>query len=107
MSVKKKVAKDKLTINFLINADAAQNASKICLLCEHNDWQPIEMTRQDDGSFTGEITVQIGIKPSYQYKYKYYMQDNTVKYDNDWEAEFYENNPFGGKNSVFSAVVDK
>ncbi|MBO5566747.1 MAG: hypothetical protein J5934_05985 [Succinivibrio sp.] len=105
MSVRKKVNNDKLTVSFLIKADAGQNAKKICLLCEHNDWQPIEMNKHEDGTFDGEITVQLGIKPSYQYKYKYYMSDGTVKYDNDWEAEFYEDNPFGGKNSVFSAVV--
>ena len=43
---------------------------------------------------------------SYQYRFKYTFEDNSVKYDNDWDAERYVANPFGGDNSVFSAVRD-
>ena len=46
---------------------------------------------------------------SYLYKwygFKYTFEDNSVKYDNDWDAERYVANPFGGDNSVFSAVRD-
>ena len=52
----------------------------------------------------GSISVPEGEKAAYQYRFKYTFADNSVKYDNDWDAERYIANPFGGENSVFSAV---
>ena len=107
MSVYKKFTKDnKVTVTFTIKKTAAQNAKKIDLLCEHNGWQPVAMKPQKNGTFKGSITVKAGEQPSYQYRFKYTFEDNSVKYDNDWDAERYVANPFGGDNSVFSAVRD-
>ena len=107
MSVSKKFSKDhKVTVTFTIKKVAAQNATKIDLLCEHNGWQPVAMKAQKNGTFKGSITVPEGEKGTYQYRFKYTFADNSVKYDNDWDAERYVANPFGGDNSVFSAVRD-
>ncbi|MBO6258799.1 MAG: hypothetical protein J6M93_05660 [Succinivibrio sp.] len=107
MSVSKRFAGKKLTVSFYIKKQAAQGAEKIDLLCEHNGWQAVAMKPQKNGTFRGSITVNAGVKPSYQYKFKYTMPDGSIKYDNDWDAEIYTPNPFGGENSVFSAVNDK
>ncbi len=107
MSVSKKFTKDaKVNVTFTIKKAAAQGAVKIDLLCEHNGWQAVAMKPQKNGTFKGMITVPEGEKPSYQYRFKYTFEDNSVKYDNDWDAEQYVSNPFGGDNSVFSAVRD-
>lgn len=107
MSVSKKFSKDhKVTVTFTIKKVAAQNATKIDLLCEHNGWQPVAMKAQKNGTFKGSITLPEGEQGTYQYRFKYTFADNSVKYDNDWDAERYVANPFGGDNSVFSAVRD-
>ncbi len=107
MSVSKRFTDKKLTISFYIKKEAAQGASAIDLLCEHNDWQEVAMKPQKNGTFRGSITLPRGVQPSYQYRFKLTMPDGTVKFDNDWNAESYCSNPFGGENSVFSAEPDK
>ena len=66
----------------------------------------LAMKAQKNGTFKGSITVPEGEQGTYQYRFKYTFADNSVKYDNDWDAERYVANPFGGDNSVFSAVRD-
>ena len=93
MSVSKRFTKDhRVTVTFNIKKEAAQGASKIA------------MKQQKNGTFKGSISVPEGEKAAYQYRFKYTFADNSVKYDNDWDAERYIANPFGGENSVFSAV---
>ena len=104
MSVSKRFKEKKLTVSFYIKKEAVQGAKQIDLLCEHNGWQPVAMKPQRNGTYRGSITVNLGEKPSYQYRFRYTMPDGTVKYDNDWDAEMYTPNPFGGENSVSSAV---
>ena len=108
MSISKRFTdKNKLTVFFYIKKEAAQEAEKIDLLCEHNSWQPVAMKPQKNGTFRGSITFKLGEKTSYQYKYRYQMKDGSIKYENDWDAEDYCSSPFGGDNSVFSAVNSK
>ncbi len=106
MSVSKRFSGKKLTVSFYIKKEAAQDAKSIDLICEHNGWQAVELKKQKNGTFRGSITIDIGVQPSYQYKFKYTMNDGSVKYDNDWDADMYVSNPFGGENSVFSAVKE-
>ncbi|MGN0902648.1 MAG: hypothetical protein ACI4M9_05120 [Succinivibrio sp.] len=107
MSVSKKFTKtNKVTVTFTVKKDAAQGASEIDLLCEHNGWQPVALKPQKTGIFKGSISVPCEEQPTYQYRFKYTFEDGTVKYDNDWDAERYVPNPFGGENSVFSVVKE-
>ena len=104
MSIAKNPTKDgkKITITFYIKKEAAAGADKIFLICEHNGWEPVAMKPQKNGTFRGSITVPIDIQPSYQYRFKYIMNDGEVKFDNDWDAESYCRNDFGTENSVFT-----
>ncbi|MCR5084453.1 MAG: hypothetical protein K6A65_02990 [Succinivibrionaceae bacterium] len=102
MSVSKRFNKDKVTVSFYIRKEAAQDASEIDLVCEHNGWQSVALKKQKNGTFRGSITLPVDEKPTYQYKFKYTFEDGSVKYDNDWDAEAYTPSPFGGDNSVFS-----
>lgn len=104
MSISKSPTKDgkKITITFYIKKEAAAGADKIFLICEHNGWEPVAMKPQKNGTFRGSITVPTDIQPSYQYRFKYIMNDGEVKFDNDWDAESYCRNDFGTENSVFT-----
>ncbi len=88
MSIAKSPTKDgkKITITFYIKKEAAAGADKIFLICEHNGWEPVAMKPQKNGTFRGSITVPTDIQPSYQYRFKYIMNDGEVKFDNDWDA---------------------
>lgn len=104
MSISKSPTKDgkKITITFYIKKEAAAGADKIFLICEHNGWEPVAMKPQKNGTFRGSITVPTDIQPSYQYRFKYIMNNGEVKFDNDWDAESYCRNDFGTENSVFT-----
>ncbi len=103
MSVSKRFTEKKVTVSFYIKKEAAQGAEQIFLLCEHNDWQPVAMKPQKNGTFRGSITIERGVRPSYQYRFRLVMPDGSERYDNDWDAEAYCRNDFGSDNSVFSA----
>ena len=104
MSVSKSITKDgkKVTITFYIKKEAAQGAKQIFLICEHNGWEPVAMKPQKNGTYRGSISVPTDVQPSYQYRFKYVMPDDQIKFDNDWDAESYCPNPFSGENSVFT-----
>lgn len=101
MSVSKRVRDKKITISFYITKEAAQCAKKIDLVCEHNGWEAVAMKPQKNGTFRGSITVNKGVQNAYQYRFKLTFADGTTKFDNDWKADAYVPNSFGGENSVF------
>lgn len=104
MSTTVKEFKDKYKVTFKISVEAAQGANEINLLCDHNSWDPVAMTKNKNGTFsvTADINKDENLKKTYQYRYQYIMPDNSEKYDNDWEAELYIPNPFNGDNSAFT-----
>ncbi|MCK0514215.1 isoamylase early set domain-containing protein [Anaerobiospirillum sp. NML120448] len=103
MSISKRITKDgkKVTITFYIKKEAAQGAKKIFLICEHNGWEPVVMKPLKNGTYCGSISVPTSIQPSYQYRFKYIMEDGQERFENDWDAESYAPNPYGEENSVF------
>jgi predicted secreted protein len=107
-SAKAKVVK----ITFEVAQDAAQDAAKIELLCDFNGWDPVALkkstAKKTAGSFSATIEIPVAeIKDSYQYRFHYVMADGSEKYDNDWNADEYCANPFGGENSVVVVKEDK
>ena len=107
MSVAKTLSKNgkNLTVTFYIKKEASLGAKKIFLICEHNNWEPVAMKPRKNGVYSGSITVPIDVQPSYQYRFKYEMADDSIKFDNDWDAEAYCPNPFSGENSVFTVKM--
>ena len=69
--------------------------------------ETVAMKPQKNGTYRGSITVARDIQDKYQYRFKYTMPDGSVKFDNDWNAEEYCPNPFGGDNSVFTMFPKK
>lgn len=102
MSVKKVYQKKKVKVTFDVDVKAAQNAKEINLLCDFNGWDPIPLTKKKSGAFSVQIDIpNEDLKEAYQYKFQYIMEDGSEKHDNDWCAEKYVANPFGGENSLF------
>lgn len=101
MSISKRFTDKKLTVSFYMTKEAAQGAEKVFLLCEHNGWEPVALKPQKNGTFRGSITINKGVQECFQYRFKLVMPDGSTKFDNDWQAQAYTPNPFGGDNSVF------
>ena len=75
---------------------AEVNAQTACLVAEFNDWniESHPMTRGEDGSFS----FTVALKPGQAYRFRYLLDGE--RWENDWTADAYEPNPFGGDNSV-------
>jgi 1,4-alpha-glucan branching enzyme len=83
-------------VTFVLPKDAAPEAESVCLLGEFNNWaqdaHPLKKLK--DGDFA--ITLELETGRAYRFRY---MIDGW-KYENDWFADRYEPNPFGGEDSV-------
>ena len=102
MSVEKKYNKTskKIKVTFRVKK-AAQDAENIFLLCEHNGWDPIELTKQKKGDFKVDVEFdEDSEQKEFQYRFRLVLKDGVEVYDNDWDADYYAPNPFGGENSV-------
>jgi 1,4-alpha-glucan branching enzyme len=76
---------------------AAIWAETVCLSGDFNDWNrhshPLTRSRQDDA---WHITIELERGRVYQFRYLI----NGSNWHNDWNADRYVENPFGGDNSV-------
>lgn len=102
MSVSKKLADNKVTVTFTVSPEAAQQAEKMEVVCDFNNWEAVALKGQKNGSFKGDIKFPKTDKQTYQYTFHYFFADGSDKWDNDWDAEFYQDNGQGGQNSAFS-----
>ena len=103
MSVVKKYNKTskKIKVTFRVEEKAAQDAESIFLLCEHNGWDPIKLTKQNKGDFKVDVEFDEDTEQKeFQYRFRLVLKDGIEVYDNDWDADYYAPNPFGGENSV-------
>lgn len=73
---------------------AHEKAEHVQLLCEANDWEPIDMKRSRQGTFRTRMRL-----PKEQRIQFRYLIDRTT-WANDDEADSYCRNEFGGENSV-------
>ena len=71
-------------------------ASQAWLAGDFNDWSTdaLPLEPQDDGS----LAVEIELEPGRSYRFRYYLGGS--RWDNDWEADAYVENEFGGADSV-------
>ena len=83
-------------VTFRLPAEAG--AEQAWLVGDFNGWShdatPLE--RQDDGS----LQVEVVLPPGRDYRFRYYRGDD--RWDNDWSADAYEPNDFGGADSIVS-----
>ena len=83
-------------VDVLFEVPAALGARTASVVGEFNDWSADAhpMEPRDDGSFGTTIALPAG--RSYQFRY---LVDGE-RWENDWEADFYAPNNFGGDDSV-------
>jgi 1,4-alpha-glucan branching enzyme len=106
MPVAKKFLKTKpeVQVTFEVTKEAAKEAQQVFLLGEFADWEPVELKKQKGGNFKSTVALPTDGKASFQYRFRMVLADGTEVFDNDWEAESYVSNPFGGENSVVSVL---
>jgi 1,4-alpha-glucan branching enzyme len=83
-------------VRFILPKEAASEAQTVCIMGEFNDWSPdaAPMKRQTNGDFS--ITLDLEKGRSYRFRYLI----DSCKFENDWRADRYESNPYGGEDSV-------
>jgi hypothetical protein len=83
-------------VTFLLPKAAAVEASSVCILGEFNNWSADAhpLVRRDDGDFVIVIELEAGRA----YRFRYVI--DGWKFENDWFADRYEPNPYGGEDSV-------
>lgn len=95
---KKEYTKTGRSCRVTFELPAEVNAQTACLCGEFNNWDPAShpMKRQKDGSFK----LTISLKPGKEYRYRFLL-DNE-RWENDWSAESYIPNEFGGEDSLIT-----
>ena len=83
-------------VTFFLPKGAAPDAETVSILGDFNNWSPDAhpLRRLEDGDFT--ITLELETGRSYRFRYVI----DGWKYENDWFADRYEPNPYGGEDSV-------
>ena len=104
MSIKKQFLKNKpvVKVTFEISKEIAANASNIYLLSEHNQWQPIELTKFKNGKFKVVETISLEDRQGLQYIYKMISPANEESILLPDDADHYVDNGMndGGRNAV-------
>ena len=83
-------------VTFTLPKEAAPEAETVCVMGEFNNWSPdaTPMKRRTNGDFFASLDLAKG--RSYRFRY---LIDGW-KFENDWGADRYESNPYGGEDSV-------
>jgi len=83
-------------VTFRLPCNGALEAEMVTVVGEFNNWdeQATPMKRQKNGDFTVTVELETGR----EYRFRYYLDGK--KWENDWCADRYEQNPFGGHDSV-------
>jgi len=99
VSIKKKYLKSKpvCKVSFEIPKEAAQEAKKVAIVGEFNEWntKAVTMKKLKNGNFTAVLDLE----PGREYEFRYLIDDKA--WENDWDADRYVRNEFGDcENSV-------
>ena len=92
--IKSRGAKGKARVTFTVDPRVGAQAAAVC--GEWNDWSASAgvMHRDAEGGFS--VTVDLDAGRAYRFRY---LLDGQ-RWDNDWAADAYVRNDFGGDNSV-------
>lgn len=94
--LKKSYSKTGRVCRVTFRLPAEVQARQACLCGEFNAWDPAShpMRRLKDGGFS----ITLSLAPGRAYRFRYLL-DGT-RWENDWAADGYVPNPFGGEDSV-------
>jgi 1,4-alpha-glucan branching enzyme len=83
------------TVRATFRLQQVVDCHEICLVGEFNDWSPTANPMTSNGyGYIAEIVIRTG--RTYRFRY---LIDNE-RWQNDWAADSYEPNEFGGDDSV-------
>ena len=85
------------SVTFRIPAQAG--ASKAQLVGDFNDWTPTDMQLAEDGGYV----ISLELAPGRSYRFRYLLDDR--RWENDWQADRYVPNEFGGDDSVIDLTT--
>lgn len=83
-------------VTFRLPKEAALEARRVALVGDLNDWngEAMLMKRLKNGDFTLTLELQTGK----EYRFKYLV--DGIRWENDWNADRYEENIHGTEDSV-------
>lgn len=95
MAVKKSYAKSGKTCRATFEYPDV-SAERVFLCGDFNAWSPqdLPLARRKDGRFSVTVTLESGRS----YRYRYVLDGD--RWENDWEADSYIANEFGGEDSL-------
>jgi hypothetical protein len=84
----------KSSVRFTLDPQVGATRASVC--GEWNDWSTDAdvMSRDSDGGFSREIELE----PGRAYRFRYLI--DGVRWENDWDADAYVSNDFGGDDSL-------
>ena len=98
IGVKKQYLKtgDVCNVTFRLPPEAAPDATVVTVVGEFNDWSLSDtpMKKLKNGTFTASLKLPCGN----EYKFRYLI--DSSRWENDWCADEYKPNAFGGEDSV-------
>jgi hypothetical protein len=92
--IKKRFFKTKDEVEVTFEYEEAEGVNSVALVSEHNNWQPVEMTRLKRGGF--QVKERLPKNGRFQFRYLV----NGEMWLNDDEADEYVGNEHGSQNSV-------
>ncbi len=83
-------------VTFSLPGEATGNASSVHIVGDFNNWDSMStpMKRLKNGLW--KVTLEL--EPGREYRYRYLI--DGARWENDWCADKYTPNPFGGDDSV-------
>ena len=83
-------------VTFTLPRAAAPDAEVVCVMGEFNHWSrdANPMKRQKNNDFS----VSLELEKGRSYRFRYLIDGR--RFENDWAADRYEPNPYGGEDSV-------
>jgi 1,4-alpha-glucan branching enzyme len=85
-------------VTFTLPKEAANGVKKVTVVGEFNNWNqnaaPLKKLR------TGSFATTLELPCGKEYRFKYLI--DGLRWENDWHADTYVQNPYGGDDSVVS-----
>ncbi len=92
--IKSRAAKGKASVTFAVDPQVGAQTAAVC--GEWNDWSPDADIMHRDSAGRFSLTVSLDAGRAYRFRY---LLDGR-RWDNDWAADAYQPNDFGGDDSV-------
>jgi 1,4-alpha-glucan branching enzyme len=94
MSLEKHASSKANHVRVVFRVPAEANATSVDVVGEFTDWGLVSMRPNSDGSYAAEFDLEVG----HAYRFRYLIDGTS--WENDWAADNYVPNGYGGDDSV-------